>query len=273
LSQGKLLSMSKFKLSHPLSWIFLSAVVLGGPLLQEARADLDWKAGFGGRTLPFGASANAEIGYGQLLWGEAGPGKYLYGYVKPALRYQGAGVANRGEIALDVNPISFINLKGGMRSRYRFMGDFDTLDCETSHCTGLLTSPFASASAILGYAGVFLGANFGWEKLTDADDSIRFAEEFSSLYGAPGGDTLTNIDLMAGFDITDGWSAGGIWQRYAMQTLGTSNDFKGLFGRKKWEKWSGIAGVGRYESTTKSPAGPVVFIQMDYQGTPTLDLN
>ncbi len=258
------------------SLIRLSCVVLLAPFFLSpytARAETEWKAGFGGRTLPFGASAMAEVGYGQLLWGEAGAGKFLYGFVKPSLRYQGAGVANRGEIALDVNPISFLNLRGGVRSRYRFMGNFDTLDCDTSNCTGLLTSPFAAASLILGFKGIFFGANYGWEQLTHTDDSRRFAEEFSSLYGAPGADTLVNLDLLAGYDITREWSGGVIWQRFNMQTLKTWNDFKGAFARRKWEKWSGIAGVGLYESTTKSPAGPVIFIQAEFQGTPTLELN
>ena len=242
-------------------------------LRTPAQAAMEWKAGFGGRTLPFGASGLAELSYSSLLWGESGPGKILYGYIKPLIRYQGVGLANRGDLAVEVHPISFINLRAGLRSRYRFLGNFDTLDCATANCTGLLTSPFATASFVLGYGSYFLSAAYGWEQLTHTDSSRRFGEEFSSLYGAPGTDTLTNLDLIAGFNINSSWSAGGIWQRFQMQTLGSSNDFKGLFGRKKWDQWSAIGGVGAYESTTKSPAGPVLFLQAEFQGTPTLDLN
>ncbi len=239
---------------------------------QTSLADWDWKAGFGGRNTPFGASGSAEIGYGQLLWGEAGPGKYLYGYIRPLVRYQGVGVVSRGDLGVDLNPVSFLNFRGGVRARYRMVGGFDTLDCGSSLCEGLITSPFAQSSILLGGLGFYFGAAYGWERLTHGDSSMRFAEEFSSLYGAPGTDSLVNADFMLGREIVGNWSTGLVWQRNWMLKLGSSNDFRGVFARNKWEKWSGLVGVGLYESSTRA-SSPVFFFQAEFQATPTLELN
>jgi hypothetical protein len=239
-------------------------------VMSPAHADWDWRAGFGGRSLPLGAAGMAELGYGHLLWGEPGEGTFLYGYIRPLLRYQGLGLANRGDLALEVNPISFLNIRGGLRSRYRFLGSFSTLDCDSAICRGLLTSPFISGKMVLGARGVFFGFTWSWEKISLTDTSRRFAEEFSALYGAPGGDTLLGTEILLGSDIADGWSAGVLWQQLRMRSSGTSNDLKGLFARKKWDQWSGIFGCGAYESSTQSPAGPVIFFQAEFRGTPTL---
>jgi hypothetical protein len=249
--------------------VFLSLFFLS----RIAQADWDWRAGAAGRSLPIGAAAMAEIGYGHPLWGESGPGKFLYGFVRPFIRYQGVGLANRGDIGLDINPISFLNFRFGLRSRYRILGNFDTLGCETANCRGLLTSPFAGSRVLFGWKGLFLMGTVVAEQLKHTDSSRRFAEEMSSLYGAAMGDTLVSTDLAAGFEVRPSWSIGGVFQTNRMLQYGSSNYFGGGFVRHQWDEWSGLVGLGYYESSTKNPGGGLAFFQVEYRGTPSLLLN
>ncbi len=240
---------------------------------RSGRADWDWRAGLAGRSLPLGAAVLSEVGYGHLLWGEAGPGKAFYGFVRPFIRYQGVGLANRGDIGLDINPVSFVQIRGGLRSRYRILGNFDTLDCETANCRGLLTSPFLTGRILLGWRDFVLMAAYGAERLSQTDPSRRFGEEMSSLYGAGRGDTLTLTDITLVYRYSPTWGVGAVFQSNRMLVYGSSNFFQGLFVRREWDQWAGLIGLGTYESSTSTPSAGMGFFQFEYRGTPSLLLN
>jgi len=252
-----------------LVFVFLN----GFSRFELARADWDWRAGAAGRSLPIGAAAIAEVGYGHLLWGESGPGKVIYGFVRPFIRYQGVGLANRGDIGIDFNPVSFVQFRTGLRSRYRILGNFDTIDCQTANCRGLLTSPFAVGRVLMGWKDLIVMAAYGAERITQADPSRRFGEEMSSLYGNAAGDTMTLTDITLVYRFNETWGVGAVFQSNRMQEYGSSNFFQGAFVRREWGQWSGLVGLGTYESSTKSPLGGLAFFQFEYRGTSSLLLN
>jgi len=249
---------SRKKLRSALAWIFPLVGALSQVGALEAHAlpagGWDYSAGFGARSLPFGAAFNVQGGWNQTLWGDAKDGGALgYGLIRPAARVQTSGLTSSGEARVGLYPIPILGVNAGVTASYRNISALHTLSCETFECSGLLTGRYIQPRAVIGYGSVFLTASYRIHQITDQVGERPFAEENSTLAGSLGGDTLNSLELIAGYRASDQDQLLALWTRQKMQESLTENQFFMFAVRHQFEGslWSMIAGAGAYESSTQ----------------------
>lgn len=251
----------------------LILIILFLPFLSFASDSRFWdySAGFGARSLPFGAAARADAGYNALFWGDPAPGEFRYGFFRPRVMIQSSGLVSRAEAALAVHPISFVSLQAGAWHSQRFT-TFDTIDCTSVDCKGSLSAGFLSASAAVAYGSLFASGSFRWNAISHSSSTgtdAPFAEEGSALVGTPGSDHLSSAQLIVGGG-SEQWKGGILFSREKMTAAGNFNRTQALFVQRKQKAWTYSAGVGAYESST-APRGLTVFGAIHWTGFASLD--
>lgn len=214
-----------------------------------------WGKGFdlslGGtfRSYPLSGVAEAEAGYGALLWGSEGAP--WYGYLRPKLEGASAGTYNSGAVSLELFPISFLGVRAGGES-IQNDNEYSAYDCELYRCLGRFARTFVEAELTLGAGPVFVQGRWRrerwWQKDADAGD---FIEPTSGLVLRGTGDSETIYIGVAGFKFNDSWSLLGV-VRYAEsdQTEGWSRMPYGVIRYTRGRLQIG-AGAGQFESSLK----------------------
>lgn len=139
-------------------------------------ANFDLSVGTGARTYPgFGFEGFGEIGYNQLLYGDA-PGKGIfYGLIRPSLRLASSAVINSYDAKLEVYPISIIGFAAGHRFIKADFEDFPAFDCDEIRCSGELKKDYVHMRAVLGFGPIV---------------AIGMVEESRNSYNDPSGEGL-----------------------------------------------------------------------------------
>jgi hypothetical protein len=254
---------------------FLLAAFLASTA-SAADGVLDYSAGAGLRTMPWGSAAGFDVGYGFLVWGARTPGQEasspLFGYARPYLRVQSSGVVNRADFGLQVFPISVLGF-GVNQGFVQRATELATIDCAAVECEGKLLKTRLSAHLTLGYGPAFLLWDVSSETQTPQGAKTRaFGDEASSLVGLPTGDTLVSSDAALGAEIDSAWSGGLALSTAAMTESGANNTLLAVFGRWNFApSWSALASVGSYRSSTQQAAFSAG-LGLSWRGRPGLGL-
>ncbi len=233
----------------------------------------DYSAGFGSRSLPFGAAFNGQLGWNEVLWGDsASKSPFGHGLLRPSVRMQTSGLTTSGEAKLGFYPIPILGVNAGWSASYRNIAGLHTLSCELYECRGLLTGQFIQPRAVVGYAGAFLVVSYRVSDLKDHVAERPFAEERSTLAGALGGDRLSSLEAVMGYSVSDQNQALLLLAQEKMKESGNQNALALLAWRHQMENplWKWTAAVGAYESSTQS-WGPAVAFAVQWTPVPSME--
>jgi len=259
------LSAAKILFTFALSFVNIKS--------SYATEGFDYSLDVGMRSLPKAASLRAEVGYGQVLWGNRTHGEVLYGYVRPVTRFRTSVLVNAAEAELQLAPISFLILSGGSSVSQRNI-DSATIDCSQFDCRGVLGSQHVGTTFLLG-AGAWSGGldlRVDWMKPMSAGATTSdFADENSVLVGKRDGDRLLTQQSFLVYQPLENWRLGGFMSKQQMTTSSTSNQTQGVFTRFTAPPWSYVVGLNLYESTTQTRS-PGIFIALSWSGIPSIGL-
>ena len=186
------------KLSFTLTLLFLSVT-----LSTHAFASLDYSiAGFY-RTKPVSGGVNVDIGWSQLIWGDASS-KPLYGFVRPSVSYFSAGTYNAHKYRFEFYPISFLGFEYGGESIHN-NGIYQDFDCETFQCQSKFQNTFYKIKAVIGYGPFFAKYTNGKEELESKNPEKDFIYPVIGSALSKDGDEIKSREIFFGAKV-DGFS-------------------------------------------------------------------
>lgn len=202
------------------------------------------------RSYPLALSFVGTMGYGHKLWGsDSGP---LYGYVRPSVTVQTSGVINGIGAQIDLFPVSFLGFYAGAKKIFRNTDDLGSYDCAVVVCDGTVNRNYFGAKLGLAGAGFFM---FVDGKIEDVEMDNRtgiFAEETSTLLAQNGGDTLTQVTGILGYELTSTLSLGTLIQHSQMDKIKNKSVMSLGITRIKMDNWSFLIGAGQFHTRQKS---------------------
>lgn len=175
-------------------WIFIFV----GLSHQSLKADWDLKFEQLARSYPTGFYIKSNIGYSKNFWEK--DKKALYGYGRIAAEAQTSFVVNTASLIVDFNPISFVNLFGGISKTNRNISDISSFSCELVTCRGKLNRSYYGYRIALGAGEFFLMGEMKFTniELTTGNNKL-FVDELSSTLGSPNKDRLEQQTLVLGY--------------------------------------------------------------------------
>ena len=234
----------------------------------------DLSAGGGGRILTgeLAAAVSATLGHGTVFWGQKTENHDpFYGYFRPYTQVRSSYFVNRAELGLDFFPISFAGITVGGSSTSRKI-DLTTLDCSKLECHGELNRVFIRSKFIGGYDIFYALLILRLEHLSASPRTRPFGDDWSSLYGNPGKDTLGSIELSLGAQLPQNWGLGLQLEWMKMSHSRSRNDHESLYVRKKIGSCTITAGAGLYRSTT-AVRGFIGYAFAEWEIWPSVALN
>ncbi len=219
-------------------------------LNASAFANVDYNIKAVTRSYPVALSFIGTLGYGQKLWGsESGP---MYGYVRPSAYVQTSGVINGAGVQLDFFPVSFFGFYGGSKKIKRSTDDLGSYNCSTTICNGTMSRNYIGSKLGLALKNFFLFVD-GKKEDVEVDDRLGvFAEETGTLLGQSGGDKLTQITGISGFELSDTFSLGVLIQHSQMDKLKNNSVMTLGISRMKFDKWGLLLGAGQFHTRQSS---------------------
>lgn len=207
------------------------------------------------RSLPVGAYARGEIGYGVPLWQHQGP---LYGFIRPYLRFQTSALVNSLQGGLEFYPISFLGLYAGKSFMIRSLKELDQVNCKQGNITcetNNLQRNIFGAKLALKFGNFYAMTRAQWHQNTIKDNQQElFFDEQGTLLGLGSRDTLFQGVQILGYDITRSHGLGGLYKRNFMQKSRQDSSMSVLFYKHSFSS---------FFSETKNPitllVGPGVF--------------
>jgi len=202
------------------------------------------------RSYPVALSFIGTIGYGQKLWGsESGP---LYGYIRPSAYVQTSGVINGAGVQLDIFPVSFLGFYGGSKKIKRGTDELGSFNCLTTICNGTMTRNYIGSKLGLAFKNVFLFIEGKSESVEVDDRAGVFAEETGTLLGQSGGDKLTQVTGITGYEISKEFSLGVLVQHSQMKELKNKSVMSLGISRMKFNQWGLLLGAGQFYTRASS---------------------
>lgn len=201
----------------------------------------DYSVGAGVRTAPVLGTLSGKLGYSSLLWGNAGRGEYLYGYVRPSVRLGTSVIANQIEPAIEFFPISILGLSAGYLVDSRWVGNFAG--------GRTLGTAFVQNHLSLNVGRFYLTQSLRAGLMTPSENEAQFFDLFSNLVGRAGGDLLLTNEVAVSFALNDEWKLGALFKNERMSATGESNDSQLAFARWARGRWSVNVGTGAYAQT------------------------
>jgi hypothetical protein len=246
--------------------------------VNERNDGIDYRFGFGFRSVPIGAAAYGEAGFNKPVWGEwQKPEAYNYGFLRPVVRWTSSLTINTFDLALEFHPISFLTFSGGRSFDYRSSNTFTSVDCSRLQCDGLLRSDFGSAAVLLGGGRYFISSEITWSDVTPSNNLQSFYEEGYAVIGLKGHDRLFSqahtigvklrelplSNLIAGINVrrTEAQLFGGFSQRASFIAAHDVGDFRISYA------------VGLYQSAILPATAFTLGFQIDWFGLRGLKLN
>ncbi|MCP4915059.1 MAG: hypothetical protein GY909_18215 [Oligoflexia bacterium] len=166
--------------------------------VTSLEAKWDFKLEQLARSYPTGFYLKSNVGYSLNFWEK--DKKALYGYGRIAAEAQTSFVVNTASVIVDFNPISFVNLFGGLSKTNRNISDISSFSCELVTCRGKLDRSYYGYRLALGAGKFFL---MGETKYTNIElttgNNRLFVDELSSTLGSPNKDRLEQHTLALGY--------------------------------------------------------------------------
>ncbi len=255
--------------------ILLLLALATNALAQEAHVDTgshdwDYQLMFQGRSYTAGAMAQAAFGHWFLLWGqnplpklppigppESGSPNWQFGYIRPVITLQSAGVMNRATAELEFFPISIFGIAvgQGMHQRPNFSQQFD---CKLVSCSGWLNRTSLRGQFLVGASGMFAAFVVRREWVSSEDKSRPFTEEGMGVLGNTGQDSLITATWAAGYQFHPKWAVGAQVIRGAALTHPNRSLTSALFLNYIRGSTSYIVGGGSYLSDFVRPGFTMV---------------
>ncbi|MFT6069036.1 MAG: hypothetical protein ACJAT2_003679 [Bacteriovoracaceae bacterium] len=214
----------------------------------NASVDYDIKAVT--RTYPVALSFIGTLGYGYKFWGsDSGP---MYGYIRPSVYAQTSGVINGLGAQVDFFPVSFLGFYGGSKIVKRGVDELGSYNCAIIICNGTMKRNYFGFKFGLAFKGAFLFID-GKKEEAKVDDRIGiFAEETGTLLGQSGGDDLTQVTSIVGYELTKSLSIGALVQHSQMEKLKNKSVMTLGITRMNFKPWSITIGAGQFHTRQSS---------------------
>lgn len=215
-------------------------------LNYSAYSQVDYNVKAVTRTYPVALSFIGTMGYGLKLWGsDSGP---LYGYTRAAVYAQTSGVINGFGGQLEVFPVSFLGFYAGSKLIKRSTDDLGSYNCTTIICNGSVKRSYFGSKLGLAGGGLYLFLDGKIEDVEVKDRIGNFAEETGTLIGKSGGDKLTQLTSIFGYDLTSSLSFGALMQLSQMDKIKNKSVMTLGISRMKWDEWSMMLGLGQFHT-------------------------
>lgn len=232
---------------------------------------LDYSAS-GNVGLPLTLNAQAWLGYGLAWWGQKENGNWRYGYLRPHTRVVLAPGVARGDLRLDVFPISIAGLTFGQAFTSRDKNYKDEFNCHYVACSGTLSRTYVEAKLKGAYENFFAVLTGRLDALTAGVKNRGFVDEATKLDGAQGYDLLRTGNLQAGYRLSPRWPVGVYGYLGGMERTQAWAYEVGTFARfEENESWNYRLQVGMVERRTKS-RHLNVGLQVSWVGLPSIEL-
>lgn len=219
-----------------------------------ASADIDYNISGGVRSYPLSGILEGDLGYSQLLWGQAGSGP-MYGYIRPHVGAGTAGYYNSAIASLDLYPISFLGFRAGGESIQNDK-DYKAYDCDRYQCKGRSYRTFAQAELTAGYGSFFVQLREKRERWTlGKPNSGEFIETTSGLSLAGQGDSQTVYRATAGYKVNPTWTILGMYTYSQSDNTREVSRMPIAAVRYMTGALSVGVGAGVYSSTIKAEGG------------------
>jgi hypothetical protein len=214
--------------------------------IDSVNASVDYDVKAVTRTYPVALSFIGTLGYGYKFWGsDSGP---LYGYVRPSLYAQTSGVINGVGAQIDFFPVSFLGLYAGSKVIKRGTDELGSYDCTLTICNGTMNRNYVGLKLGLALKGVFLFIDGKKESAEVKDRLGVFAEETGTLLGQSGGDDLTQVTSILGYEISKKFSLGALVQHSEMEKLKNKSIMSLAITRMNFKPWSITIGAGQFHT-------------------------
>lgn len=238
------------------------ALILSYPAkaLTDTAGKWDYAYSLGLRTQPLGAGVWGELGYNQLLWGEAPSAKNpFYGYLRPKISAQSSGIVNRADVGMDFAfwaPIVFEVTQGWDHRS----GDFSGFDCTSLQCRGLLKRTKVAVKLTAGYEAYFLL----WDSLLEYtkgphSPQRNFVDQYWNLMGSYESDSLISSELTLGRKISEEYSVGLLGSKSRFEKSHEESTSTMAFLAFKKSQFRYFLGAGIYESSRVDRAFATAF--------------
>lgn len=238
---------------------------------ESSGRNVGWDYNFSAaaRTYPITASASAEGGYSQPLWGQwQNKSDVMYGYIRPSVKLSSAVIVNAAEAKLTIKPVSFLGFHAGKmmlsRSRDRAPG----ANCLEQECRGVLSIDFVQADLVLAAGpAVYLGT-FETKDFKSLRDELDFYDDISAIVGRKGGDRIQTVGHTLGYRVPNDdldRLIGLNFRRSDAELTRAFSERVGVVFAHKYQDYRILYLAGTYRSTTQK-TDPTLAIQIDWLG-------
>lgn len=218
--------------------------------ISSVNANVDYDVKAVTRTYPVALSFIGTLGYGYKFWGsDSGP---LYGYIRPSVYAQTSGVINGLGAQVDFFPVSFLGFYTGAKIVKRATDDLGSYNCAAIICNGTMNRKYFGFKFGIALKGAFLFIDGKKENAEVKDRLGVFAEETSTLLGQSGGDDLTQITSIVGYELTKTFSIGALVQHSQMKRLENKSIMSLGITRMNFKPWSITIGAGQFHTRQSS---------------------
>lgn len=217
----------------------------------------DYSVTLGTRTTPVAIQAEANAGYGLLLWGEASTP--LYGYFRPSVTLASSSTLT-GTAALDFYPVSFLGFTIGNTYNNR-LADLPSINCEKADCRNWLNFNFMRAR-LLGKFGSFVTSLQYEKRIYDSNDdkTKSFGEGSYVVLLAPQDEVSETWQAIVGYKFTEQFAAGINSEYFRTHKSEEHEEMQLLFAKRKIQEWTYTVGLGRFASSQFGIGPQAVFI-------------
>lgn len=217
--------------------IFITAFIMLWPTLGFS--SFDYSISSKGRSYPISAAFEANFGYNQLLRGDTTD--FKYSYIRPNLTLTEFGTYHAAALALDIYPISFFKLAGGI-SREESNSNPAKIDCNIYDCQGRVNHYFFESTLNLQYKDYITSLTFNLDSATHPNGNRPFLEYDYLLPLNIGHDKIEHFEFMIGKELSADWTA-----IYALETAfaekakssATANYVLAVWSKDQWEVGAG----------------------------------
>jgi hypothetical protein len=243
----------------------------------EKNSGLDYFAGFGIRSMPFGAAGYAEAGSNHLLYGDyANPEEVFYGYLRPGVRLTSAISINAADAFISVYPVSFLGFTFGSAITHRSKDQSGNADCSLYQCDGDLRTMYGAVDLTLGAKGYFVVTHLVWTDFWPSGDGEDFYEDGAVLIGRRGYDRTFEQTYTAGKKIPNArledFFIGFGGRRTEAHGTGSFSERISLVGGHRQGAWRWTYAAGVHRSSLQALA-PAFGVAVEWIGREGLALN
>lgn len=273
-------------------YVLLSVLVVSIFATNVATAN-DWDYSAGMRAMGgavFGGGLSGTVGYTFSLWGvdnARGPSsfiaksiqpvqvpapaqqfKWYYGYIRPSVSLETAGIFNRPSVQVDFFPVRFAGFTLGQAASFMPLHVTSNafVDCNYYQCSGTFFDTFAAFKTGIGLGKFFLGSQAQVSYLQPYDHSRPYLGGSAFLSANPNYDYLAKYSVFSGYRFTSSWQflVNG-WYAHMYINPGDAASGSGMIGYQSGN-WNYRVGGGVVSSSLLPDVSPMFMLEIRWTG-------